>query len=1613
MSNNKYGNTISASIQNILTDVLNGKFPIRISLNESNLFGDGVSIFLGEDRVLSSTPKERNIVTLSPQGSILIKKKAFSTFKEVNDLQWLDRTEKMLLRATKALFAYKVAQIRAYENLTKVENFFQETSEVSLSLFAELLDSAKVLTVPSSIDTNASLFKQLTQAIGDSLSNAGYDDIKEDILMLLERNAFASDLQFTTWIVDPNSLDNYETGPGTGVIEIGLYSSFSTQTNLNTDPCSAEFTLEDPYRIMNITEADIEIAIEEALAGTVGLLSSLSNPEAPPLDTRSIVGAGLEFIGLGTLDPSINVNYIRDRLRVFYLGKAFINPGDDVHFFIRGNKTVQDFSTQENIFDRDFLSVDETIFEAERILFTKGKIDLETYKDIRQFSDNSFAMRHVFGGYVTNVSESWNSGAWILKVSCIDNMGWLNWSRFMITPSLQDPQGVLEDPLTPYELKVDATGTILSASGPQLLEENKYLIKSGLLFYDSGILNGQVATENNLLQGQYNKSGSLSGTKIFQHPQGLVYRWKEGIITATAGINLIDPFNENQVNQKLHNQTYGLTVAQDVLNNLDIANIISLLIVGQPYNVETFVDQAYQVHNISRQGANAALTNADPLSAVLDVVRRQNNHFGNFRPYRMVTMSSQTLLQTANSNILRNNLNENVRQLQQRRAKLDSLIRRLKDPNAGAAAGGNILINSLINERRSIDSGIAQQIKVLGESGTVTSTDLITQNFNLFGRSKTLPLTGNYTADHQITRAMTLVGAQRRIEDVRLNRDQNLFIVSDQYDEQTDIRPFIFSIKNTDYKIFKGNFVSVYDKCSEAAKFMNLELFCNSQGHLEFRPPQWNKTPLSVLERLFQINQDSNKKIIPEFLTEIFQSRSNSLRREVHSLNIRIVLLSLLLNKYPDKSLIPNFNPSISNNILLGGFDSGKASLKFFGVAEDDEDDQGALALLDGRFQIGIGDIASTGSQVLGTGIALEGGLGENGDILNGDTETLLGIFDPIFQETVNLTNEVLTVAAQPSSAVAIKIANSANLNFLRESFIKLSGIDPATDLVTANGRFQDTDFIFNNSDTSVNSEINNLAKADNYLKKLQQTISNRDNLVTILQRNLEKEKELEEVGDILSGEFTAGQEAEATGVLSGVINATNNMIETLDRASNTIKTITDIFTGDATQGTLFDHLIADDTKNLLGPGSGRRYIIYDEDIISCNFIEQPPDFCRIDVVGDAPVIGDSLSTPFQERYFWAGATDFDLWRQYGYKHGGSQSIPFANDPELQSKPYAIFELQLQRVKINQGTMTIVGNEYYEPGDIVYVPSKELLYYVRSVSHSFDLGRSFTTTLTLEFGHPPGTYLPSPLDIIGQQFTKDPLTGTIITYRNSKGDDSYRELQPDSAIVFPPNQTIDEDNIAVLLDYKDNAVRFTNMMADLSSILIGERLVLIRGFLKGRNDPDEEIVRSNIQTIKSLLQNPVSLTQTNPTSISDDIFDTTSSFVTGLGKQTGTTKGTTPMTLPNGLPVLAISAEKIAEQIVFLENEGSSSEIQTLNPSLLSAQVLDSKLIDVADYDAVFPRGGPKQRSWLDIKVQNDTVASFQSIFKVSNIIEIGILDINKAVETGIKAENEINLGFK
>jgi|TARA_R110001583_G_scaffold16234_16_gene66323 hypothetical protein len=1741
ISSSELANVIKKLYKDVTTQVMSGQSPAYISLASSgrkfDMVEDGVSVFIDQNRSNSVTPKTRSLTSMAPEASILLKKKAFSTLKGNNDLQYMDKTERMLLRATKALFAIKVQQIRAYESLTKFNNFYEKNNEFSLNLLAELMSEAKWLTLGSqetgqqvqahivyahhdengefernenyklwyskekgkennivvrstSNDGNPTPFSQLwyeekgqyvtpqqadlidykKPVMTDELisltsddewgmltdDNFGFEDMSSggffsdlaavvdyattgetysgpltDVLDLLKRQAFSRSDNLTTWIVDPDSVDNYLTGPGTGVIEITMFTSFNTDVDYTSNSSAASITLENPYRLTTILDDDIECAIEEALNGTIGLMADLSNgtrgmPDSgmsaqsiPPIDGSSVISAALEMSGLGDMDSSLNVDYIRDRLRTFYLGKPIINPADSVHFYIRGNKAVQNFSDIEGFSNGinydpsrplgtqgvapDY-ELDDVILRAERMLYTKKQLPFESskdnstigYKDIRKLSDNSFGMVHIFAGYVTSVTESYSGGQHKMNVSCVDNMGWLNWSRFVIEPSLSDVKGVLEDPLTPYEMMIDNSGRLITSAGYELLDENKYLLQNGMLSFDSGILSGRNATESNIYQGQYSGHGSLYGSKIIQHPHGFIYRWKSGILTATADFNTIDPISRTASAGSTTTQQYSLTAMENVLTNLDVANVISTLIVGQPYNMETFLQQALEAHNISGTGG-FVLNTLDPLSGVIDTVTRQNRYYGNFKPYRSITMNSASLQQMSSSLGLREAGNSKVKSLQDRQILIHLRMTdlKLKFSDSSQGAENNVLVQTLQRELDLIRDLIKEEVRLIKSAGGPNEQQGVGVEINLFGESPSLPQMSDAERLQDVTRAMMLVGAQRRIEDVRLNRDNNFFIVSDQYDQNTDIKPFLLKMHQGNWKIFDSGYTTVAEKCQAAASYLNLEFFCNSQGHLELRPPLWNRVPLTVLQQTIKLKNDTGRNIIPNFITDMFKTRIEGLRVEVHKLNVRIVIISLMMGRYPDRTIIPGLSVS------------GKAALLFFGI-DAETTGFGSTGSLTGELGLGstgsdksvFGNLRSEGGTSIGNGLNIIATFTEDGDLIDGDTETMLGDFDAIFQEDYGVLNDLLTVQGGSATAPAVKIATVSNLNNLRNSFINEFGQDPASGLGIGRNGFEDRNLLYKSSG-GFSSELSSLGLLDattgvnGLFSKLNQTISERDSLVAMLNRNRDKQGELEEIESMFAGTYgdtedIMRQEGENQWV-NDLTNTLADFGEGLQKVERGVSAAIDILKGDIDKGSIYDHLIEDDTRNLLGYGSGKRFIINDDQIVSVSYTESPPDFTRVDVQGDAPLgLTSGLQSTTDGTYHWAGATDFDLWRQYGYKYA-SINLPFASDAEAQCRPYAMLQLQVQKTKINRASITVAGNEFYQPGDTVYIPSKGLLYYVEKVGHSFSYGSSFDTTLSLTYGHPPGSYLPTPLDVIGQKMTKDILEHGIATYRNIGEDDNYRPLQPECSILFPSKSF---SNLESLLSHGDNNLRFTNMMVDLSNLMVGGRYLLLRGFVKDQADYEQNIglIQYNLQLVRSLFENPLQIQQTSTGDVDlNDFFDLSS--IGGLAPEA------VPMTLPNNVQATPIASTQIIEQISYLNKEDTSNpagDIRCMDKSLLGAyNVVGESLTErfggsvTSEIIGIFPKGGPRQNTWLNIR---------DDLTKLSNIIEVGIITIPNGI---------------
>ena len=217
-----------------------------------------------------------------------------------------------------------------------------------------------------------------------------------------------------------------------------------------------------------------------------------------------------------------------------------------------------------------------------------------------------------------------------------------------------------------------------------------------------------------------------------------------------------------------------------------------------------------------------------------------------------------------------------------------------------------------------------------------------------------------------------------------------------------DIRPSILALNNGKWNLFNSQYTNVLSKCSVAAGILNLEFFCNSQGHLEFRPPQWNKTPLTVLREAIRHQLESGKTVIPNFITNLFQTRIEALKTEVYTLNVQIVLIALMMGRFPDSTLIPNMK------------ESGEASLRFFGInpTSGDETSDSSLNLNRKEYVFETGNLTEQNNSLFGSGLKVTASFSEDGDTLGGDTKTLLGDFDPIFQEQTGVTNDILSAIA-------------------------------------------------------------------------------------------------------------------------------------------------------------------------------------------------------------------------------------------------------------------------------------------------------------------------------------------------------------------------------------------------------------------------------------------------------------------------------------------------------------------------------------------------------------------------------------------------------------------------
>jgi len=1271
----------------------------------------------------------RQVYSQTPNISVIIKKRAFSSLSHLYDPTLMDSAEMWLMRATKKLVSNKCVQMAQYERLSKIAKLIEKGASVGAIM-------ASIIT--SSLDESDD---------GDELS--AFTSARRLEKAALDRQP----VQITTYFADPDLPVFEDLGPGSGTFEITAISDVSTNLSIDGEG-SCSFNIEDPYKILIVTEEDIETALRDtALSSFVRAISfaasmSLDNaqskdallserrrarnrseisftigvggnsgviavldamgfqinsdnlddiPDNQSLDSsesalfKSVLGS-LEIYeqamrknlldgvdGTNSKNIKSEMEYTRKRLRLFYLGKAVIQPMDEIHVFIDGatrkSGEGEDVEQNTDIFTatgalgvvgsilglQDEAQIDDDLLQDEW-LRDGQHMKYDDFKRLRMMQTSGEGGMQVFGGLVNSVADKFEaqSGKHTLMVSTMSNMEWLKLSRFNNEPSLDQTQGMIYDPLTPFDFETDpATG--LPIGKPHLSDANMKILKdSGGLYYNMPPFSGRKINPDEELAKDLRVFGG-SGTNLYLHAPGFVYKWKEGIMTATYNVSVIDPFDETKVSGEQLRRDVGWFPSNTPFDNMDSANIISVLVTGQPYNLVSFIKSAQNsgtwIKDVSTNNGK------DFFHSFLGIQRSVNKVQGNFVPFKHVTTNAEMFAKAINLQWQLTDRSSKFQQLQTQQARdkdrLISLNTMSSDKDLTAQ------LNKKVKQRDDEITKVTDDITRLTDDGKVLKDTVLEYAGN--------NIVFNATAGQKPSKMFgdrLIHAVMKRRENVIHNKDKDYLIVSDDYDNDYDILAFAQKLKDQGPDIYKSTYQDVHQLCKTVAATLDFEFFADSQGNLVFRPPQYNRTPASVLNKVISLNRTSGIKIYPDFLTSLFQSREESLINEIIMTEWEIRLKAALLGK----TTIEDVQQMIFGN---------NSSLVSFFIT----DQVGSMRVAAKRSQADF----ENERQYLYMAV-------KAGSVAAQLTQQSTGAFTPIGQQNLLRKDAKNKTNTDVSKSEAYKTAQKELLNLYGQKPSDGDSYEKVKVGVMRNG--------VSTPETDINRIIGDIASL----------VSSRTKLMQMLDKAMDQNMEI------------------------GSISKDGGKTITQQPLQSTL----DVNSG------LYLKLIEDDTKNVLGHMSGSRFIIKDEDIISSQYTENAPEITVATVNGTQPLVGEGGGMLASYPQYKAYGVDFDLWRQYGFRGEKDFDRPFLWSAEQQCAPYAVMLLSRQRKDIVKGTITVRGNEFYQLGDVVYIQERQMLYYVWKVSHQFTYGSQFQTTLDLRYGHPPGEYIATPLDVIGK-----------------------------------------------------------------------------------------------------------------------------------------------------------------------------------------------------------------------------------------------------------------------
>lgn len=1047
-----------------------------------------------------------------------------------------------------------------------------------------------------------------------------------------------------------------------------------------------------------------------------------------------------------------DTNYARKKMRFTFSGYSIIQPMDVVHIYMNSKSRFDSklMSAVSNMFNgagilqninnavTDFQNSFATLFnpsksiplQAEKSIYVGADFPNSLWSLLRTQFVTEKEGTHVFAGVVENVNDDFKPGKFEVNVSGRDNTAYFDQGKVNFKPGADTFNGSFFDPLTPFKTEFDSVSTEKST---KLLLENESLLGStqdeSFIKFKLGRFSGEKATAGNILMNGSFDETTGQNFKTFYAPDGLVYKWKEGIgvFTQFGGTQ--------QINGP--SKTGNPNLFTDPFAGLDVMNVLSLLVTGTPYNFATYfrVTQNVNAYSKDQQTAqSAAHTYFGSLSGDLS---KRNVLWGNFIPFKSLIVDEQSYVKaiTAQSRIIATN-NE-----------LEGKLAKLSELNGQAILSG--LAENFATNQGSSDpklDGIEAAKAVLQEAIDADIAAIQDQDSNFFSQfgvdssfdvgefvdsDKQNGAVSNPSARKYLRRKINFL-TRRMSYDVRANEDKNFFIVDDTYDKDYDLMAYNQALTEG-IKLYNNDFTNVRDKIALTAGLLNLEVFCDTQGHVRVRPAQYNRMPSSVFYRMMYLKQSLGIQIFPQFMEDFFGSQIDTLRSRLEVIEDQIRLDAAILGT------------------LLGYTD---VSL--------DSDDY-ALRIL------------SNNNSLAGLGVPFQFVSSSDGDIT--DINKIIKQSTITSEDGESLADFEDTISAQARSH---KIAFSGSQKVLAiNEVLQLQKLD-VEGVSTSAALLQST---------VVNTLIKRIER------KSGQKLSPQDYIITntgvrdidlSTRQTIDVFKVTKELGERV-------QERQAA--LKLFYSTVRNVVEfkslDADGSTGNAMLMPGNF-GNSHIPEVFEHMIEDETYDDYGVGSGRRFVIKRSQIRSLNIGVNAPPYTAVQVNGVLNTFSPTIPAGFTGAFPGAGgnalttalAVDYDMWRNFGFKEGAPINVPFLSDPESQCGPYASMLLSIARKNILRGTLVISGNEFMQPGEVIYLEDRGMLFYVNSVKHTMTMGSSYTTSLELTYGHTPGEYIPTVLDIIGKMIYKNKDSAQIVVQRQER--------------------SADESNMGVIQRYKSN-----------------------------------------------------------------------------------------------------------------------------------------------------------------------------------------------------------------